>query len=259
MQSELQTPFVYRRLGRLCEWAFTLLELLVAIAIIGILAAMLLSAFANAKEKSRRIRCLNNLKQFILASHFYGNDNEEKLLFGLDNNNGPQSKSPTAGINSHTINLSDEIMKAIHLHAGNTNIVYCPGFRHGQIRPYTELYGYTIGYNYLGGHKFSTTNYSQYAPWQSPQRLSDDSTLPLIADANHWATQDGWTIAPHGKKGPITKGGGFFVPTGGLPSERIGAAGGNVGLLDGSVRWKQIKEMKPHIASTHDDKYIGEW
>src|SRR6266851_5642115 len=108
---------------------FTLIELLVVISVIGILTAMLLSAFASAKEKSRRICCLNNLKQFILASHFYGNDNEQKLLFGLDNNNGPQSTSPTSGINSHTINLSDEIMGAIRLHAGNTNIVYCPGFR----------------------------------------------------------------------------------------------------------------------------------
>jgi hypothetical protein len=214
---------------------------------------------ASAKEKARRVRCVNNIKQFITTSHLYGNDSRDKLLFGLDNNNGPSSVSPTAGINSHTINLSDEAMEAIRIIGGDTNIVYCPGFRHGWMSRHKEAYGYTVGYNYLGAHKFSTTNYSQYEPWQSPQTLADDSSLVLIADANHWATQDGWTIAPHGTRGPIKQAGSFFIKTGGKPSQDIGGSGGNVGRLDGSVRWMPLKAMKPHIASTHDDKYIGAW
>ena len=59
--------------------AFTLLELLVVIAVIGILAALLLTVLSRAKARAQQTACLSNLKQIGLGIHLYADEHDDTL------------------------------------------------------------------------------------------------------------------------------------------------------------------------------------
>lgn len=60
--------------------AFTLIEMLVVIAIIGIIASMLMPSLQNAMEAGRQISCVNNLRQTGMGMAYYANDHANYLV-----------------------------------------------------------------------------------------------------------------------------------------------------------------------------------
>jgi prepilin-type N-terminal cleavage/methylation domain-containing protein len=240
--------------------AFTLIELLVVIAIIAILASLLLPALVNAKEKARRATCKNHIRQFILAAHLYGGDFSENLPSGFSDFSDPTDE--------HIPVISSNTRVSLITYSGDWRILECPSLgppfkgKDGWLAE--EGYGFVIGYNYLGGH--TNTPWpalpGQTATWVSPQKLIDDGSLVLVTDLNDWSPGYGKTFAPHGKGGPILRETDYSNSGAqGASSEAIGAVGGNVGLLDGSVSWKRISQMRLYRGSRkwEDSGCFAEW
>ncbi len=219
---------------------FTLIDLLVVIAIIAILAALLLPALTATREKARRASCKNSVRQFLLASHMYGNDFSQRLPSGASNKGPDDDHLPVLNTNTYA---------AIRAYGANEQIISCPSFsdyfRKRNYQPEEKDYGIIIGYNYHGAH--SNTPWPPLVSdnmWLSPQSLTDNSSLVLVSDMNDWSPGYGQTFVPHAKNGPVMQPGDYSNPNAnGASSADLGSAGGHTGLLDGSVLWKKTGKM----------------
>ena len=106
---------------------FTLIEVLVVIAIIAILTATLLPVLANAKKKGVQVKCMSNLKQIGIGLQMFADDNEDFLP-------GPLAAGARA---SYDKTSSQELIYHIATYVGDpapspkttiSRVFRCPGY-----------------------------------------------------------------------------------------------------------------------------------
>lgn len=124
--------------------AFTLLELLVAIAIVAIVAALVMGVAASARAEAEAARCLSNLRQWGGALNLYANDNDGLLpRRGQGVQPVTQVDRPTDWFNALPPYLQMPAYSALakqgqRLRASDTSVLVCPVAKDGGARHFSR-------------------------------------------------------------------------------------------------------------------------
>lgn len=118
--------------------AFTLIELLIVVAIVAILAALIFPVFARARENARRASCQSNLKQIGIGLLQYSQDYDEVMIADWYGPTGNNASDPAS-----TANAGYKWMDAGYEYIKSVQIFVCPtdsfDANHGKYINYNDL------------------------------------------------------------------------------------------------------------------------
>jgi prepilin-type N-terminal cleavage/methylation domain-containing protein len=239
--------------GRRRSRGFTLIELLVVIAIIAILAAILLPALSEAKDKAIRIRSMSNVKQLVTSTFIYAADSKDRCPDFL-NPPGQQAFWPWD---------VPRLVRESMLASGCTrNIFYDPGFPEQNIDLHWNYAngGYSVtGYVYMwnGTAGMIQTNWNASV---NPGPIATGGPVPFLPApvASDRPLIACVTLSQPGQITlPVQNSYSFVNIMGSSPVahrtshiRKSRPRGDNIGMLDGHVEWRKFGDLRPRTSDT---------
>lgn len=243
-----------------CE-GFTLTDLLVVLGVIAFLIVLEAPVLAGNKSQTKMGVCAGNLRQLVLATQIYANENNNRL--------------PDGGAFAWAFSLPASSVNGLLMGGAKTNNFYCPGtaprftdqdnwIASGSysLWNYGAPSAHIIGYAQTFSGNGNTINPTNQNSTMLPETLKGQTCMPappasgrvLIADATisgSYTDHQGPQVATYN----FTQiAGGFYKKhltphlKGNIP------AGGNVSFKDGHVAWRKFEMMDERASS-----YIGFW
>ncbi|MBA4148714.1 MAG: prepilin-type N-terminal cleavage/methylation domain-containing protein [Verrucomicrobia bacterium] len=185
---------------RQAQTAFTLIELILVVAIIGILASHLLPALAKAKPKVYQTRCLSNLKQAGIAFHMFAHDHGNLFPMTVPQQSGGSLEfAQTGDAFRHFKALSNEL--------STTRILACPSDTRTSAPDWGSFDNSHLSYFVGVDAKMNYPN----SLLAGDRNISHDSVLRSNILQTNFAITVGWTTNLHKARGNVLFAGGHVL------------------------------------------------
>jgi len=224
---------------------FTLIEVLVVVAIIAILAALLLPGLSSAKAKGKQVACANNLKQLALGCQMYAADNESRLP-----ENTPEDQRKNSWVSGNmkvSVDATNEALirqGKLFPYANHILTYHCPSDP-SKSGATTRVRSYSM--NGWMGSRYMETN-SRPAGFRTFVRETElaaarPSGLWVLIDEHEASIDDGWFLVTMDDSRPFAS----------FPASRHQHAYG-VNFADGHVESKKLRDPNSQTLSAQDSR-----
>jgi prepilin-type N-terminal cleavage/methylation domain-containing protein len=230
--------------------AFTLIEVLVVMAILAILFSLLLPMLSKTREMAYRTVCLSNLRQIGAAAIRYATDHGDYFPGRTYNAPWPPQVACWGG-NDDMRSLWVGYVPGYSIQHSSKNL-YCPsnddpGLLNSTYEAWSVFYPgiYVFGYSYFASYPLPNSTGLQWRGTAKPARkLGDRPVTALWGDVTEsylYSNGEPWSYAAHTSAGGVQ----WLAP-----GSKVAPEGMNCAMSDGSAKWCSISVDKNGLVTS---------